>query len=406
MPASRHEYMTAISSFTDARRLTGSNWLLYKQEFKMVFSFLDPQLWDFVNGKYTKPDPDKDKDKYEKWVEHNRVAELAIYRTIADDSIRMACCPDSKDAPAWWENLTNLFQKDTRATRMKLKAIFYHPVHNPDEPIETYINTIVNAARDLAAIDRAVDDVDITDSIIMHLDLSWGTLKTILQTRHEDPSVQQLRDMLVEHERSMRIGDMPDSAMYGQSRSSGRSSRKRSPRRGRRNSGSDSESRSRQDSRHDLHWLEPHSDQDCSRCGQFGHLAKNCIHDMPRHIKDKVMSRTKPRSHAVVAAESGSEGEHAAAFANAGSHAFLVEEDSQDDTLVTLRPAPDGFAGFASGSGSSRSDSNSRFNSRQSSSSSRSHPSSSSRSHPARARLVQDRRTTPDPKGKVTYLTI
>lgn len=331
---SRHDILAAIGSFSEARKFKGSNWLPYKQEFRMAFAFLDARLWTVVNGDFGMPDKAKDSAGYDLWQQFNNAAKLAIYRTIADDSIRLAHCPDTKTAPEWWSSLTGEYQKNTRSSRIKLKQAFYNPVHDAFKPVESYIDSIVAASNDLAAIGRAVDEIEIADSIIMHLDPSWETIKTILQTRHKDPTVQELRDILLEHQRSLGVSPDSEAAHYTKVRSSGRGK----PSRRRDDSDSDTRSRRRSDSRYDLRWLDPRTDKDCRRCGQYGHIARYCMHDMPSDIKDKVRARRDQyKANAVLDDDDDDDDDIVAGFASSGP--FLVEDDPDDDTLVTLRPA-------------------------------------------------------------------
>ncbi|KAJ7785149.1 hypothetical protein DFH07DRAFT_763757 [Mycena maculata] len=68
------------------------------------------------------------------------------------------------------------------------------------------------------------------------------------------------------------------------------------------------------------HWCDPTNENHCHRCGQSGHIAARCIHNMPQHIKDWVMGNpSHERSHA--AAESA---QHVHTYDDVGT-------DSEDD---------------------------------------------------------------------------
>ncbi|KZV79038.1 hypothetical protein EXIGLDRAFT_589597, partial [Exidia glandulosa HHB12029] len=92
------------------------------------------------------------------------------------------------------------YQRDLHSARLKMKDRFYNLVHNPSQPVKQYIDSIMRAASDLASIKRPVDNVEIIDSLIMHLDESWAMIKTILAARKDEPSSTEVRLILIEHQ--------------------------------------------------------------------------------------------------------------------------------------------------------------------------------------------------------------
>ncbi|KII88772.1 hypothetical protein PLICRDRAFT_110799, partial [Plicaturopsis crispa FD-325 SS-3] len=95
-----------------------------------------------------------------------------------------------------WKSLTSEYEKDVRSARFDLKKQFHNPVHDPSQPIATYIARIEDAADQLSVIGHTPSSTDITDSIIMHLDPSWHVIHTMLVTRPSNPSISELKGIL------------------------------------------------------------------------------------------------------------------------------------------------------------------------------------------------------------------
>lgn len=211
---------------------------------------------------------------------------------------------DSTSAECW-ASLTKEYQKDSCSTRFELKRRLFNPVHDTTQPISTYLESIVNASEHLAAIGHKPSSTEVVDSIIMHPDPSWNLIKTILVSQSDDPTLDQLKSTLLEHEGQMQIRRAEEDnrsdggvALYssrrkGSGRDQGSKHGKGKPTRREADSdgslsGSGKDSDSSQKKK--FSWLKPKSDKDCHRCGLPGHIARVCMYDMPRYVKDKIRS--------------------------------------------------------------------------------------------------------------------
>lgn len=356
MSITNTELMRTIQTFSDERKLNGSNWLQYAQEFEMLFGLLDKSFWDLVQGKLARP-ADTQAIEQATWDQTNRMACVAIYKTVPVETIRASHCAPGKTAADWWKSLKGEFLKDSRSARLEMKHRLLNPVHDPSQPVATYIDGITKAANDLASIGREVDDSDIVDSIIMHLDDSWTTIKTILTAREDDLTPLFVRDQLIEHQRVFGKDELSDgTALYGRSgsytreRQRGKSRRPAAPTRKPAADRDRVQSGSESDSAKEFRWLDPHNVDDCHRCGRRGHIARFCINDMPAEVKKQVLRDRVRYAHTAYLHAKGSASRNGVDVSDndddelagmvSGSGFFTVENsDSDDDGLVTLTPA-------------------------------------------------------------------
>jgi hypothetical protein len=80
------------------------------------------------------------------------------------------------------------YEKDVRSVRFAFKQAVFNPTHDPGAPIDTYIQSIVDASESLVAINHKVEATDIIDSIIMHFHSSWGVMYSLFLVRESEPT--------------------------------------------------------------------------------------------------------------------------------------------------------------------------------------------------------------------------
>ncbi|KAF8577432.1 hypothetical protein K439DRAFT_1622126 [Ramaria rubella] len=101
---------------------------------------------------------------------------------------------------AVWLSLKTKYQKDSRATRFKLKKHLYNPTHDISKPILAYIQDIVNVAESLSNLGHPPAAIDIVDSILMNLDPSFAIIRTLPTTQTSEPTLTAVKKTLTDQE--------------------------------------------------------------------------------------------------------------------------------------------------------------------------------------------------------------
>ncbi|KZV79414.1 hypothetical protein EXIGLDRAFT_661089 [Exidia glandulosa HHB12029] len=201
---------TCLSAFNPDKKLNGSNWPEYKQEFKMIFMQL--RLFKHVESDTARP---SDSDKAAIWDELEESALLALYSTMASTSLQARHVRPTLSSRQVWASLKEEFEGNNRARRMQIKQAFFKPQHDTALPISDYIQSIVNAADTLNALDWQVKDADIVDSIISNLDDSWSLVRTVLTTQSSEPKLDAVKATLLAHERETNPHLVTGSSLTG-----------------------------------------------------------------------------------------------------------------------------------------------------------------------------------------------
>lgn len=302
------EVSSLLTHFPAASKLNGNNWATYSTELEVTF-FMVEDVWAHISGECSpRPTPSSaaassDAD-LKSWDDLDALALLILWRTVADLTVRDTHIKKGKTASSIWSSFKAAFEKDTRSHRFELKRRLYNPVHNPMHPISKYIQDIVSASESLTALGHAPPPVDVVDSIIMHLDVThpeWKLVRNLLTTRSSDPTLDELRSLLMEHECVGKLDKRVESDAAGESsalhalgkgKGKGKSKKSchRSPGPARSGSASDHGGHSSSGTDGQSHsWLSPRDPKrDCHRCGRRGHLARYCMFDMPDHVKDMI----------------------------------------------------------------------------------------------------------------------
>ena len=223
------------------------------------------------------------------------------------------------------------FETSTIVRRIQARKDFYSIIHDPSRPIDDYIHDVTVARTTLTTLGVDVSDTETLDVLLMNLHSDYNTIVTTILAASEEPKLDKVKAILsgasvsfldIKKEPTLanaayskhgsHHGHSSGHKPHHRSRSRsgghhGQSSGHRSHGHSRSRSGGRSGPSSKADgspSRHDakgFRWCDPTNERHCHRCGRAGHIAANCIHDMPQNVKDWVMnnpSRTSASAHA------------------------------------------------------------------------------------------------------------
>jgi hypothetical protein len=197
---------------------------------------------------------------------------------------------DIKSGREAWKKLVAEYEKDSATMRMALRQKFYSLTHDPAVGITVFIDAVFSIVRQLAAIGHKPDDLEISDKLLIGLHQSWAPVCTALTLceKTEKPEVELITSTLKQFEANELLVAAPgplvkveksepslaESALYIKSRGGG-------------SKGSKGHGRNFEE----CDWGNTKEREGvCWRCGREGHVAKNCIADMPEDIKRTIVN--------------------------------------------------------------------------------------------------------------------
>lgn len=235
------------------------------------------------------------------------------HRYILDDTI---------SALEAWKKVLTHFNVSTMPRRIQARHHFYHVEHDPSKSIEVYIHSITKARNALKALKCEVNDTETLDVLLMNLHSSFDSVRTTILTAKEEPSLEQVKSILLGSGRSaVQVKSEPnDIALAAQDARRGGGRNRFGSGGGQKVLDSDSDRRTPSRDDKGYRWCDPTNEGHCHRCGHSGHIAARCIHDMPQHVKDWVMSG--PSQYGSLAVTDDSDSATMVSALNASASAF------------------------------------------------------------------------------------
>lgn len=255
--------------------LNDSNWFTWS---KPMIKFLNACGAQYVHDPLTAAVP-KDKEVLDgeiNWLIYGKVSEDWQYLVA-----------DVEHAWESWKALKGQFEKSTMGSRLKARSEFHNVVHDPSKPISHYVQSVMAARAVLKSLGHEPDDVETGDVLLMNLHSSFDTIRTTILTSKDEPSLSTIKSTLLGSTASADVFIKSEPSPIALAARAG----------GRRGFGTGGSGYgaggsgygSREDEK-GFRWCDPTQESACHRCGRPGHIAARCIHDMPQHVKDWVMS--------------------------------------------------------------------------------------------------------------------
>jgi len=99
-----------------------------------------------------------------------------------------------------WKKLTTKYEKDTAMTCMALCQQFYSLRHDPAVGIAVFIGTVFSIIHQLSAIDHKLDDLKISNKLLIRLYKSWAPVCMVLTLceKSEKAKIEKITSALKE----------------------------------------------------------------------------------------------------------------------------------------------------------------------------------------------------------------
>jgi hypothetical protein len=177
--------------------------------------------------------------------------------------------------------LKKQFKASNFSRRVALRKAFYGAIHDTSQPIEIYIQSVVDAKSQLKAIGVKVDDDALKDVILMNRDDSFSGIHTSLLTQPTEPSFDTICSVLGSSTHIIHP-DIPikpeEFAMAAKSGHGDSSENWRD-----RSAGGGIKDKK------GYCWCDTVNNHHCHCCGHMGYNAARCTADMPPEVKARIL---------------------------------------------------------------------------------------------------------------------
>jgi len=253
-------------------KLKSDNWFEWYK--KMNMFFLGAGVTGISSGKAP-----TEKSALEKWEATDRQMTAFIYLKVEDEFHYLI--EDLESGAEAWEKLKAHFERSTMGQRMAARQEFYEITHDPSRPVATYVQAITAGRKKMEALGCKIEDDEVKDVLLMHLDSSFLSIRTIILAQSTEPTLDQVKNTLL----SSSAVDSVDIKMESQDVALAARGRAQRPGGGGREGVVDGE----------YQWCDPNNNG-CHRCGRPGHQALRCMFNMPQHVKDRLTGTNRRTS--------------------------------------------------------------------------------------------------------------
>jgi hypothetical protein len=240
--------MSSDRYITSITKLNGENYHDWK--FAVSMALRQMGCWGVISGVDAKSSTREGEKTWDTKAEEG----LTIIGLTVEPS-QYTYIRNSTNGVEAWTALKEIYEKNSRSTRISLKRQFYGFEHDTNVPMFAYVNGITDLAGKLKAIGIDLTDEEITDVLIFNLDNEYSSIAASLMATKGDLKVSEVTSTLMEEEQRRKGGAVnPATSLYS-NYGSGPHGR-RGPYRDRREGFSDNCT--------------------CFRCGRAGHISRDC----------------------------------------------------------------------------------------------------------------------------------
>jgi hypothetical protein len=195
-------------------KLNGLNYHDWKFAIQMVL--WRAGSWEIISGALPKPETGS-----EDW--EKKADEGLTFIGLSVDTTQYAYIRHASNGVEAWQALKDIYEKNSRATRITLKRQFYSYQHDEMHPIAEYISGITNLAAQLKSLNVTLTDTDIVDVLIFNLHESWGNIASSLTAITGELKINDVTGALMDEEGRkggppVSDSDSPAFAMYSKLR--------------------------------------------------------------------------------------------------------------------------------------------------------------------------------------------
>ena len=257
---------------TSIAKLNGQNWHTWSKETESYLTMED--FWELVDPLEAIPTAAAALKRDKKAYAH---IWFLVEPDFRDTIVKI------KSGREAWAALKAEYEKDTPSTQMNPCQHFYSLSHDPTIGVIPFTNQVLAVVRQLESIKRKPQVDEITDKLLIGLDPSFAPVRTNLALRNPEPSIKEITAALKEFEENETLChaySTPNNSIKQELLLYANKA-------GRHGSGGGGFKTKFED----FKWGNSRRREGvCWCCGRSGHIAQNCVADMPADMKEHILN--------------------------------------------------------------------------------------------------------------------